>query len=328
MAWPRLALPLSVALSCALLVLAARGPNAFSRPAEAASAAQLFGSAPLVQGRLLFVKDGSLYLWANGNANKIGDGWNWSQPRWAPDGTRFVWSYRGANFSDIFISDALAGNSARLTRSQSSVLQENDWNFRPAWSPDGRQIVYATDTATEYPTIWVMSADGSGRKPLPIGGVQFAVDQLAWSPDGSQLAFSLFTERSGLSQVATFPMGGSARAGTRIVTQNPAGAMDPAWSPDGAWIAYAARGERQTDVYVMRPDGTGAQRLTSSGMVRLPEWSPDGRQIAFLSAQTGVFEVWVLDVQADGRGGLKASNERQLTRDLGVDAPSGLSWTR
>ena len=50
--------------------------------------------------------------------------------------------------------------------------------------------------------------------------------------------------------------------------------------------------------------------------------------LPYLSNKTGYFEIWAVDVRADGSGALVASSPRQLTQDLHVDAASGLSWGR
>ena len=52
------------------------------------------------------------------------------------------------------------------------------------------------------------------------------------------------------------------------------------------------------------------------------------RQLAYLSNKTGFFEMWVVDCQSTASGGLVASSPRQLTQDLHLDATSGLSWGR
>ena len=85
---------------------------------------------------------------------------------------------------------------------------------------------------------------------------------------------------------------------TEVDTSSPAGLffqIDPAWSPDGAKIAFASRRAGSSDIYVMRADGTGTQRLTATHVDDThPTWAPDGQQIAFKRAD----DIYVM--KADG----------------------------
>jgi TolB protein len=282
-----------------------------------------------LDGRILFVKDGDLWVLDGGGARALATGGTFSQPSWAPDGSGLAYVYRGTNFADIFVTDDQGQNQKRLTNSQSTVLDNNDWNFRPAWSPDGTLIAYVSDRSSTFPVLWLMSAiDGSGRHAIATPGLQQeAADAIAWSPDGSQLAVTVFNE-PGPTQIALVPTTATGRPLGRVLTDLPAGALDPAWAPDGSWLAFAGHDGYAVETYVARPDGTSVTKLTSDGLLaRSPTWSLDGRHIAYLSNKTGYFEVWMVDVQVDETGALAASNPpRQLTHDLHVDATSGLSW--
>lgn len=292
----------------------------------ATASAQSSASLP---GRILFVKDGDLWVQDASGARQLATGGTFSQPTWSPDGTGLAYVYRGTNFADIFVTDDHGQNQVRLTNSASSILDNTDWNFRPTFSPDGKLIAFVSDKTSTFPTLWLMNAaDGSGRRALATPGLQQEdVDSLAWSPDGSQLAVTLFNE-PGPTQIALVPVGTGRQLG-RILTDLPGGALDPAWSPDGSWLGFAGRDGFAVEMYAVRPDGTSLTRLTSEGqMARSPSWSPDGKRLAFLSNKTGFFEVWVVDVEADASGALVASPPRQLTQDLHVDAVSGLSWGR
>lgn len=58
--------------------------------------------------------------------------------------------------------------------------------------------------------------------------------------------------------------------------------VQPTWSPDGRLIAFASRRDGRSHIYLMRPDGSGTRRITTSAMDdEHPAWSPDGRRIAF-----------------------------------------------
>jgi TolB protein len=287
-------------------------------------------AAEALPGRILFVKDGDLWVVDAGGAHQLATGGTFSQPSWAPDGTTLAYVYRGTNFADIFVTDDQGQSQTRLTSSQSTILENNDWNFRPAWSPDGKQIAFVSDKSSTFPTLWLMNAaDGSGRHVLATPGLQQeAADSLAWSPDGSQLAVTLFNE-PGPTQIGIVPLGSTGRQTGRMLTSLPGGALDPAWSPDGAWLAFAGHDGYAIEMFAVRPDGSSVTRLTSDGQFgRSPAWSPDGRHVAYLSSRTGFFEVWVVDIQADASGALVASVPRQLTKDLHADAASGVSWGR
>jgi dipeptidyl aminopeptidase/acylaminoacyl peptidase len=81
---------------------------------------------------------------------------------------------------------------------------------------------------------------------------------------------------------------------------------DPAISPDGEWVAYVVKSadvkedRRQSDVWMVRWDGSRTVRLTHTPAEseRAPRWSPDGRWLAFLSSRGDTNEIaqlWLLD---------------------------------
>lgn len=279
-------------------------------------------------GRLLFARDGDLWVLDSTGSHQLATGGALTMPTWAPDGSTLAYVYRGTNFADIFVTDDQGQSLTRLTNSQSTILDNNDWNLRPTFSPDGKLIAFVSDKTSTFPTLWLMNAaDGSGRHPLSTPGLlEEGVDTLAWSPDGSQLAFTLFNE-PGPTQIALLPLVATGRQVGRMLTELPGGALDPSWAPDGSWLAFAGRDGFAMDIYAIQPDGSSVTRLTSDGVLaRSPVWSPDGRQLAYLTNKTGYFEVWAIEIKTDDSGALVASTPRQLTQDLHVDAASGLSW--
>lgn len=109
----------------------------------------------------------------------------------------------------------------------------------------------------------------------------------AWSPDGNYIAYNHFNPQA---DEQTNPFGLyvlDLETGERnLVIEGPA--FNPDWSPDGEWIAF-----NSGDIFKIRQDGSGLNRITETGNVFFPAWSPDGNRIAFdatsIEPQNGIW---------------------------------------
>jgi Tol biopolymer transport system component len=207
------------------------------------------------------------------------------RPAQAPDqaliafqGTRWASNLTSAT-SAIYVVRADGSGQRRLTG------QGDHEDSAPTWSPDGRRIAFGRRTGVGW-RLQVMAADGSGRRVITRR--QALADAPAWSPDGRSIAFERLPARlpaTGSTSQQVFVVG-SAGGSLRALTRDDrfrGGAGQPAWRPDGRRIAFWGRtslaGKAPPDVWVVRPDGSGARRLI--GDATDPAWSPDGARLAF-----------------------------------------------
>jgi hypothetical protein len=172
-----------------------------------------------------------------------------------------------------------AASDIKVTNSTSDfikpVVSTIGRDFDPAWSPDGRKLVFAGGLL-ENSDIYVADADGSNRIQLTD---HVARDyRPAWSPDGKSIAF--VSERTGDPEIYVMKADGSDQV--RITTHNGVD-IDPAWSPDGSKLAFARVGPSGgTGIFIMNPDGSDVRRLTDNPQGdSQPAWSPDGSRLAF-----------------------------------------------
>ena len=111
------------------------------------------------------------------------------------------------------------------------------------------------------------------------------------------------------------------------LSKNAGGAYDAAWSPTGTHIAYMARENGKSDVWVMAEDGSSPTRVTTTGLCRSPAWSPDGSTLAYLNGAGGYFDLWQVKVTVQA-GVIKLGEAEQVTKNAQLDPASGISWSK
>ncbi len=209
----------------------------------------------------------------------------------------------GSNF-EIYVMDRDGLNQVRLTNHIATDL-------RPAWSPDGTRIAFATNRDGNF-EIYVMNSDGTN--PVRLTNDSATDVDPAWSPDGTRIAF---TSNRLNSNPKIFVMNSD---GSNVSVLSDSSNLDSqaVWSPDGARLAFTSDRVGNSEVYVINSDGTGPTRLTNnSARDTDPAWSPDGAKIVFTSTRDTNTELYVMDAS-----GL---NQTRLTNNAGDD--SGPTWS-
>ena len=175
--------------------------------------------------------------------------------------------------------------------------------FNPAWSPDGKKIVYQSGGVSDYDKkteIHVVNADGTGDITLT-DDPAFDTDP-DWSADGSRIVFVREKNDGKGSRVWVMKADGSGE------TQIPPGSKEddwqPSWARNGDRIAVSRRiqtpGRNTNRIVVMNPDGTGVTDLNAPDGFE-PAWSPDGKRIAYMKMLNDLKSV-IHVMNADGTG--------------------------
>jgi len=173
---------------------------------------------------------------------------------------------------------------------------------------------------------------GSGQNTAPSGtksqNLAAAVARMArvgsatspsFSPDGKWVSF--ISNMSGSPQVWVVPSEGGY---PRMVTNGDDPVTEQQWSPASDWIALgiAPGGGLNTQIYVVKPDGTGTKLLTLGGSDNngLNAWTEDGKRIAIDSSRNDPAsrDSFMVDV---------ASGETKLVaKNPGVGGIEGISY--
>ena len=229
-----------------------------------------------------------------GTSARLTDGtdWEWS-PTWSPDGTKIAFvTDRSLEHLAIWTVDPTPGATPSLLVSHADSVHLG----YPDWSPDGTRLVYSNgffvSLFSSY-DVWSVASTGGDPERLVPGGKDWGNNVPAWSPDGTRLA--VMSTRNGSWDLYVVPLDDSPWTRLTYGTLGNPFNSGPSWSPDGTWIVFDSRPSgSESDVYLIRPDGTGRVRLTENpGSDDSPAWSPDGALIAYASDRTGRSEIWV-----------------------------------
>jgi Tol biopolymer transport system component len=170
---------------------------------------------------------------------------------------------------DIFTATPIGTRLTNLTRTAEPETE-------PAWSPDGRQLVFVRWPAAE---LVVMDADGSNQRVIPTPGVEY-ISSPAWSPQGDAIAFHADKADDYAYDQDIFIIGVDGSGLTRL-TDWPSAQVEPSWAPDGNRLVFASYWPNDNyDLLILNADGTGMNVLAKTEPYeRSPDFSPDGLTI-------------------------------------------------
>lgn len=163
-------------------------------------------------------------------------------PAWDPTGHQLVFEgLSTAGISDIYTLDF-------DTQQRTALTHDHYADYDPDWSPDGREIVFASDRdpygEDGYTNLVVLELDSGRLRYLTYGRWH---DQAPhWSHDGTRVAFT--SDRAGTYDLYAVDRQGAGRRLTELT----GGAFDPAWLPGDSGVVFAGFGRGQFRIFEKR----------------------------------------------------------------------------
>ena len=170
----------------------------------------------------------------------------------------------------------------------------------PRWSPDGKQIAFASATPGRPWAIELVSAEGGN--PSSVAPSELNVGDVGWSADGKTLVFGSVTwEDARTIAIHLFDLR------TRRVSTLPGseGLFSPRWSPDGRYVAATTADSQKLMLFDF---DTRKWRELAKRPVGYPNWSRDGTFLCFDNLSTSepaVLRVGISDGKIEPAASLK-----------------------
>lgn len=241
------------------------------------------------------------------------DKFNYSQPRWAPDGSRLAFISDQSGKAQIHLHWVKTAQTTQLSR-----LDKSPSNL--TWSPDSKQLAFTMNlpaTPSALTTLVKMPKkpkDANWSEPVVV------IDRAQYQADGQGFLKSEYRHLFLLSSD-----GGSAR---QLTSGDRSYGEDLTFSPDGKALVFSANlapdweyQPRDSDLYQLDLRSGQLKQLTAvPGQETSPVFSPDGKKLAYLWGSNAKLpfangKLKVLDV-ASGK-----SRDIGASLDLDLNAP-------
>lgn len=198
----------------------------------------------------------------------------------SPDGQRIAF-YSRREEGGIFTMGATGESVRRLT----------DSGYSPAWSPDGKEIVYASGFAPlpfnrgPISQLWAVNVDTGVKRQIFEGDAV----QPAWSPDGRWIAYWGIPKDGAKRELWII---GSHGGSPIQITNDAAVDWNPVWSPDGHYLYFSSDRGGSMNLWRIKIDPSSARAIGQPESVLTPSEfsgqlsiSRDGNKITYVSME-------------------------------------------
>lgn len=192
-----------------------------------------------------------------------------------------------------------AGGAPRAVGPRGALMRN------PAWGPDGRWVIFESNTRDGYRDIYRLeNATGEVRALTnnPEGNFRPSL-----SPDGQWVVFS--SSRDSVSELYRMRPDGSE---VRRLTFTPRDEWGVRWSSDGGLLAFLSDRDGSDRIYLGDPNGQGIRRLSTEPfnpyvIEDKPTWAPNRARIAWVHREPEKpSRIRFVDLSTGERGEIRA----------------------
>jgi Tol biopolymer transport system component len=171
--------------------------------------------------------------------------------RWSPDGQRFVLMSGSPEKATTVITTMKTDGSDEVSLTDDIPFE----SYQPEYTPDGKQIVFASQAGGLVSAVWIMNADGSNKRrltdaPLEAGGPDL-------SPDGKRVTF--YSQQNTPRPAAVWVMNVDGSSQQRLTR----GGLYAIYSPDGTKLVFAkgTLASGPINLYTMNSDRSHVKKI-------------------------------------------------------------------